>query len=114
MPKRPGRWVPNEPLATGPLAWRAAYPELRRRSSPWWAGPLRIATARKRVGTRFANELGSDVRSGRMAGYSVAVDTVAGRLSQNEEMALRESGALPDWFFDAVEQERKAARRARR
>jgi hypothetical protein len=49
-----------------------------------------------------------------MAGYSVAVDTVAGRLSQDEEMALRESGALPDWFFDAVEQERKAARRARR
>lgn len=114
MPRRPGGWVPNEPLATGPLAWRAAYPELRRRSSPWWAAPLRIATARKGVATRFANELGSEVRSGRMASYSLAVDTIAGRLSKDEEVALRESGALPDWFFDAVEKERKAYRRSRR
>jgi hypothetical protein len=49
-----------------------------------------------------------------MASYSLAVDTIAGRLSKDEEVALRESGALPDWFFDAVEKERKAYRRSRR
>lgn len=114
MPRRPSGWVPNAPLTTGRLAWLAAYPELRRRSSPWWAGPLRIATARNRVGTRFANELGSEVRSGRMASYSLPVDAVAGRLSKDEEVALRESGTLPDWFFDAVDEERKAYRRSRR
>jgi hypothetical protein len=49
-----------------------------------------------------------------MASYSVAVDIVAGRLSNGEVAALREGGALPDWFFDAVEKERKACRRSRR
>jgi hypothetical protein len=112
VPRRPGMWVANQSLATGRLAWLAARPELERRSSPWWAVPLRIITASGRpIGTRFASELRSDVRRGRMAGYAFPVDTVAERLSKDEEMALRETGTLPGWFFDAVEAERKARRR---
>jgi hypothetical protein len=111
MPRRPPSWVPNQPLTTGRLAWLAAYPELQRRSSPWWAVPLRIATGRKRLGTRFANELGQEAKGDRMASYAFPVDSVARRLSQDEVAALRESGTLPDWFFDAVEEERKEDRR---
>lgn len=114
MPRRPKGWVPDASLTIGRLAWLAAYPELRRRSSPWWAGPLRVVTARKRVGTRLANELGSDVSSGRMASYSLPVDAVVGRLSKDEEVVLRETGTLPGWFFDAVEEQRRARRRPRR
>lgn len=115
VPRRPSMWVANRPLTTGRLAWLAARPELERRSSPWWAVPLRIITASGRpVGTRFASELRSEVKSGRMARYAFPVDTVAGRLSKDEEVALRETGTLPDWFFDAVEAERKARRRLRR
>jgi hypothetical protein len=36
------------------------------------------------------------------------VDRVAARLSPTEVNALRERGTLPEWFFAAVEQERKA------
>ena len=43
-----------------------------------------------------------------MASYAVPVDRVAERLNPAEVAALRERGALPDWFFDAVEEERKA------
>jgi hypothetical protein len=46
-----------------------------------------------------------------MAKYAFPVDTVAERLSKDEVVALRETGTLPDWFFDAVEAERKARRR---
>lgn len=49
-----------------------------------------------------------------MAGYSQPVDTVAGRLSKHEEVELRETGTLPGWFFDAVEEERGAYSRSRR
>lgn len=127
MPRRPASWEPNQPLTTQRLAWIVAYPELQRRSSPWWAVPLRIITglggntqpyrggpAFRPLGTQFANELGQDVKSDRMASYAFPVDTVARRLSQDEAAALRESGTLPDWFFDAVEEERKADRRLHR
>jgi hypothetical protein len=39
---------------------------------------------------------------------------VASRLNQLEVAELRQTGALPDWFFDAVEEERKARRRRSR
>jgi hypothetical protein len=76
--------------------------------------PLRIISAGARgrgVGPRFAGELNSEVKSGRMARYAFPVEIVAGRLSKDEEVALRQTGTLPDWFFDAVEAERKARRR---
>jgi len=49
-----------------------------------------------------------------MASYADPVDTAAARLSTDEQTALRDSGTLPDWFFDAVEKERKAERRSQR
>ena len=110
MPRRPSNWVPNRQSTASRLAWLAAYPELQRRSSPWWAVPLRIATARRGLGTRFANELGSDARTDRMANYAFPVHHVSERLSKDEEAALRESGTLPEWFFDAVEAERRSRR----
>lgn len=113
MSRSPSNWVPNQSLSKGRLAWLAAKSELERRSSPWWAVPLRIVTGRKRLGTRFANELGKEAWSETMASYAFPVDRVAGRLSPDEEVALRESGTLPSWFFGAVEEERKADRRAR-
>lgn len=114
MPRRARGWIPDQPLTAGRLAWLAAYPELRRRSAPWWAGPLRVVTARQQVGTRLANEMGSEVMTGRLVSYSIPVETVAGRLSHEEELALRAGGTLPAWFFDAVEEERKKYRRSRR
>jgi len=39
------------------------------------------------------------------------VDAVAERLSPGERRALRAEGVLPDWFFDAVEEERRAQRK---
>ena len=119
MPRRPSNWVPNQPLTTSRLAWLAAQPELERRSSPWWAVPLRIlaGVGVDRRMTRSASELGREARgeasSDKLASYAFPVDTVAGRLSPAEQVALRERGTLPDWFFDAVEDERKADRGAR-
>ena len=52
--------------------------------------------------------------SDRMARYTEPVDKVAARLSLDEQTALRGNGTLPDWFFDAVEKERKADRRSQR
>jgi hypothetical protein len=52
--------------------------------------------------------------SDRMARYAEPVDKVSARLSTDEQTALRDNGTLPDWFFDAVEKERKAERRSRR
>ena len=110
MPKPTPQWVPNKTLATGRLAWIAARPILLRRSTPWWAVPLRIlgaSSSRSRSGPGYARDLSSETTSGRMASYSVPVDTVAARLSPAEVAALRERGTLPEWFFDAVEEERK-------
>lgn len=59
-------------------------------------------------GAGLADDMASEVVSDRIASYSVPIDRVAERLSPAEVAALRERGALPDWFFDAVEQERKA------
>lgn len=114
MPKRPSNWMPNQPSTTSRLAWLAAYPELQRRSSPWWGVPLRIVTGRRLNATGIANQLGSEAKDDRMADYAFPVDTVAGRLSEDEEAALRKGGILPDWFFDAVEAERKIERKAER
>lgn len=114
VPKKAAGWVPNQPLATGVLAWRAAYPELRRRSTPWWGTPLRVLSARRQLGTGIAREMSSDATGTRMRAYSIAVDAAAERLDQEETATLRQSGTLPDWFFDAVEEERKAFRRVRR
>lgn len=104
-------WVPNQQLSTGRLAWLAARPVLLRRSTPWWTIPLRILSAssvRSGPRTGLARDVSSDFTSGRLASYSVPVDTVARRLSPTEAAALRERGTLPEWFFDAVENERKA------
>jgi hypothetical protein len=49
-----------------------------------------------------------------MADYSYAVERAATRLNQIEEAELRQTGALPDWFFGVVEEERKAYNRRRR
>lgn len=59
-------------------------------------------------GAGLADDMTSEVVSDRIASYSVPIDRVAERLSPTEVAALRERGVLPDWFFDAVEQERKA------
>jgi len=114
VPKMVTGWVPNQPLATGVLAWRAAFPELRRRSTPWWGTPLRVLSARRQAGTRIARDLSTDVSGTRLRAYSIAVDAAAERLDQAETATLRQSGTLPAWFFDVVEEERRAWRRVRR
>ena len=111
MPKPTPKWQPDQHLSTGRLAWLAAHPILLRRSNPWWAAPLRIlgaAGGRSGASTGLARDMSSEAASGRLASYSVPVDKVADRLSPTEVAALRERGTLPDWFFEAVETERKA------
>ena len=119
---RPKNWVPNRPVQDSRLAWEAAIPELARRSRKWWTVPLRIAGAavpnRRANGglagggsTGFAREIGQDASSGRLKDYAIPVDAVAERLSPGERRALRAEGVLPDWFFDAVEEERRAQRK---
>lgn len=114
MRKSTQGWIPNQPLTTSRLAWLAARPVLVRRSRPWWLVILRVISASNRSpepsasGARLASDMASEVVTGRMASYSVPIDRVAERLSPTEVAALRERGALPEWFFDAVEQERKA------
>jgi hypothetical protein len=111
MGKSAPAWTPNHHLATGRLAWLAASPVLRRRAAPWWTILFRVLGSTSRqstTGTGLARDVTTDVTSGRLASYSVPVDRVAERLSPAEVAALRERGQLPDWFFDAVEHERKA------
>jgi len=55
----------------------------------------------------MARDLSSEVVDDRLATYSVPVDRVSERLSPTEVATLREHGTLPDWFLDAVEEERK-------
>lgn len=124
MPRRPRHWEPDQDLTIGRLAWLAARRELHRRSSPWWTVPFEIVRAvapsgggASRTGSPgdggtpdFAAEATSD----RMARYADPVDKVSERLSVDEQAALRDNGTLPDWFFDAVEKERKAERRSQR
>jgi nicotinamide mononucleotide (NMN) deamidase PncC len=81
---------------------------------PWWGVPLRIVAGRRQVSTQMAGDMARETRSGRMADYAFAVHRAAGRLNAVEASNLRQSGALPDWFFAAVEEERKADRRRSR
>ncbi|NVI90109.1 hypothetical protein [Actinomadura sp. BRA 177] len=100
------------------LAWEAALPELARRSKNWWTAPLRIFGAAVPNNsanggipgggsTGFAREIGQDASTGRLKKYAVPVDVVAERLAPEERKTLRAEGVLPDWFFDAVEKERR-------
>lgn len=96
-------------------------PELRRRANPWWAAPLRILGGAVPLGpnhrhipggsTGHAREIGQEASSGRLKQFAVPVDVVAERLSPEERKLLRAEGVLPDWFFDAVEEERRARKR---
>ncbi|HZP51994.1 MAG TPA: hypothetical protein VFB40_12540 [Actinocrinis sp.] len=105
------RWIPNQHLTTSRLAWLAARPVLLKRSRPWWTTLLRIlgssGRGRSGVGSAMARDLSSEVVDDRLATYSVPVDRVSERLSPTEVATLREHGTLPDWFLDAVEEERK-------
>lgn len=51
-----------------------------------------------------------EIAGARLADYSFACQFVVGDLSSEERRALRESGALPTWFFEAVERAAKARR----
>ena len=122
MTQRPQNWQPNQQLPAARLAWIAAKPELQRRATPWWAIPLRLffgalslRTGNRRAsvvarggspGLGEARQVSEAAMSSRMAAYSVAVDIAAERLTQEEKVKLRELGELPDWFFEAVENER--------
>ena len=105
------KWIPNQRLTTGRLAWLAARPVLLKRSRPWWTTLVRILGSSSRggsgTGSAIARDLSSEVIDDRLATYSVPVDRVAERLNPHEVATLREHGTLPDWFFDAVEEERK-------
>jgi hypothetical protein len=106
--------VPNQGIAIGALAWQAARRELERRATPWWGTPFRFIGFSQRGSARWASDTQGAARSDRLAAYEIAADRVAARLNQVEEAELRQTGALPDWFFDAVEEERKAYRSRRR
>jgi hypothetical protein len=103
------KWPPYLPadvtvadLGDDRLAWLAAEPEIERRSkgSGWSiAGALSGAMGRDVVRDRQAQ-----VRST----YAPAVEAAAARLTPDESSALRRTGTLPDWFFDAVEQQRSS------
>ena len=131
MSRRPDHWQPDQDLAIGRLAWLAAFPELHRRSLPWWRVPLRSDTAPVEMPAWMRSILhgqpesayspfpvepddAAEAKTDRMARYAEPVDKVAERLSVDEQAALRDTGTLPDWFFDAVEKERKAERRSQR
>lgn len=47
----------------------------------------------------------------RLAPYEFAAEELAGRLSSQEEAALRSSGALPEWFGPAFRHRAKEIRR---
>jgi hypothetical protein len=49
-----------------------------------------------------SGDRGKERTSGKMAAYAFAVDDVAQRLSKEERQTLRSTGAVPDWFLDAV------------
>ncbi|WP_141581532.1 hypothetical protein [Actinomadura sp. WMMA1423] len=114
---RAKNWVPNRPVQDSRLAWEAAVPELRRRANPWWAVPLRILGAAVPMGPRhkhvpggptgYAREIGQEASGGRLKQFAIPVDVVSERLSPDERRLLRAEGELPDWFFDAVEEERR-------
>ncbi|NDU72313.1 hypothetical protein GWI34_06700 [Actinomadura sp. DSM 109109] len=118
---RAKNWVPNRPLQDSRLAWEAAVPELRRRANPWWAVPLRILGGMVPLGQThrhmpggsagYAREIGQEASSGRLKDFAVPVDVVAERLSPEERKSLRAEGVLPAWFFDAVEEERRARKK---
>ena len=69
---------------------------------------------RKRFTTGLSHQMSNEAKSDRQSDYAYAADRAAARLNQVEEAELRQTGALPDWFFDAVEEERKAYRSRRR
>jgi hypothetical protein len=54
-----------------------------------------------------------DIVNARMSDYALAVGAATDRLTGEERLRLRETGTVPEWFLDAVEQE-VAARRRRR
>lgn len=106
------------------LAWLAVRDRLERRSRRTVYGLLvRIFGGRGRTAAREAvtslrvrnvsrlgiepprPELGNLVpkpASPHMVRYSLAVDEVAHRLTEDERRELRANGAVPDWFLPAV------------
>jgi hypothetical protein len=55
--------------------------------------------------------MAKEISAGRMSAYVVACDRVSARLSVDERRALRERGALPEWFLPEV---KRVARQIRR
>jgi hypothetical protein len=62
-------------------------------------------------GSGHNRDLLREGRNDTLMDYAVAVDLCTKRLSPAERTTLRTSGTLPDWFVDAVEQERASLRR---
>jgi hypothetical protein len=105
------------PLRDERLAWLAVRDELARterrrirsRISAFLGGRS-LSSARERIagprGRRRADQRLGDVdvppSSTYMVRSSLAVDEVSRRLSDEERMALRATGRVPDWFIPEV------------
>jgi hypothetical protein len=107
------------PMTDGRLAWLAVRDQLFNRARP--ASLLARLLRRGRRSSRIRRNaklldaegwVAADVGD-KMGDYALAVDEVASHLSAQERLRLRETGTVPEWFLDAVEQE-VAARRQRR
>lgn len=110
--------VTGDRLSDERLIWLAVREHLRKRPD--------IPTARTGFGEVFSfvfrmwtriwsrikvPEEAREARSNRMAHLAIIVDDLSARLTPHERHALRQTGAIPDWFLPAVDAE-YARRRA--
>src|SRR5215472_5588613 len=92
-------WVPDQDVEIGRLAWLAAYPELRQRTTPWFGDVLRILSS-DHAGQElpwadpgmagWADDEAQAERSHRLAAYAVPVDEASQQLSLSEQQELRQ------------------------
>lgn len=120
--RRARSWAPPADTSIERLAFLAAEEHLRSRSNSGWSKVVRVleggsggsrGTAFK-VGAGASNSLAGQMRSERMGDYVIACDEAAQQLNVEERASLRAAGALPPWFWPAVEDSVKRQQRDRR
>lgn len=123
----PPDWIPNRDVADSSLAVEALLPQIRRRSRRPWDALMRILGARAQGGGFLRGSGGVEARQAssmtryvgeeqdeRLAPLMEAADDLTNRLSQEELVALRERGELPDWFLPAVMERAREIKRQMR
>ncbi len=83
------------------LAWLAVRDQVREMSKPGGIGALLGVLKFMLAGGSRRGEAEEEMND-KMKKYAIAVDDLSRRLTREDRLVLRSTGAVPPWFLDAV------------